>query len=147
MKLDQIPEIIETKGWQEALSQLPMVEDADDALRAFARWNAEQVQHLLTDPRSSGSSWEDRCSAARQIGWDTLAESKTDTQYSAWIHQARQKPEWNAAWCATRELQPGNAGDAAWAATREAHRAIGTEAFRQLQEAELRRVCLAVAVV
>lgn len=135
-----INQIIDQSGLQDALSRLPLVEGADEALREFARWNAEQVSNLLKDPRSTGDSWADRVGSALQVGYNVLTNSKTDPLYSAWLHEARQEPEWQAAWCATRALQPGNAGEAAWAAAREADAAIGTEAFRQAQEAELRRV-------
>lgn len=135
-----INQIIDREGLQEALSYLPRVESADEALREFAHWNADQVQHLTQDPRSASSVWQERVDAAKLVGFKILTKSKTDPHYSAWLHEARRTPEWNAAWCATRALQPGNAGEAAWAAAREADAAIGTEAFRQSQEAELRRV-------
>jgi len=52
MNLNQIIDILDTNGFDEALQSLCQVEGHDHEIRLYAVWCARQVQHLLSDKRS-----------------------------------------------------------------------------------------------
>ena len=73
--------IVESNGLDDALWALRCVHDCDRDARLFAVWCARQVQHLMTDARSTaaldvveafanGEASEHELAAARDAAWD-----------------------------------------------------------------------------
>ena len=98
----------------------------DRTLRKFAAWSPRQVQHLMTDPRSThaldvaerhaeglatdeelAAAWD----AARDAAWDAARDAR-----AAWDAARDAARDARAAWDAARDA----AWDAAWASARDA---------------------------
>ena len=105
--------IVESNGLEDALWALRCVKGCDRDTRLFAVWCARQVQHLMTDARSTaaldvveafanGEASKHELAAARDAAWDAAR----DAAWAAW--DAARVAAWaarDAAW---------DARDAAW---------------------------------
>jgi hypothetical protein len=97
--------ILESNGLDDALWCLRAVEGKDREIRLFAVWCARQVQHLMTDPRSTealdvaeryanGQASDEELTAARAAAWDA-AWAASDAARAA---SAARAAAWDAAW-------------------------------------------------
>lgn len=102
--------IVESNGIDDALWALRCVPGCDRDARLFAVWCARQVQHLMTNERSTN--------ALDVAERHANGEATDDELYSAWA-AARA-----AAWAAAR--------DDAWAAARAAARAAAWDAQKRM---------------
>ena len=98
--------------------------------QTFAVWCARQVQHLMTDPRSTaaldvaeryirGDATLEEMDAARNAAWDAARDAAwAAARAAAWA--AARAAAWDAAWdaagAAARDAAGAAARDAAWAA-------------------------------
>ena len=128
-----------------AFSKIAEINGLDDALwccraepqewrtwRLFAVWCGRQVQHLMTDPRSTaaldvaerhanGNATDEELAAA----WDAARDAAWD---AAW--DAARDAAWAAAWAAARAAAWAAARAAAWDAAWAAARAAAWDAAR-----------------
>ena len=97
--------IVESNGIDDALWALRCVPGCDRDARLFAVWCARQVQHQMTDARST---------AALDVAENFANGRASNDELDA---------AWDAAWAATRDAARAATRDAAWAAERAAARA------------------------
>jgi hypothetical protein len=132
--------IVESNGLEDALWALRCVKGCDRDTRLFAVWCARQVQHLMTDARSTAALdvaenfANDRASndeldaawaAARDAAWAAALDAARDAAWATWdaaLDAAR-----DAAWAAARD-----AAWAAWAAARDAARDAARAAQKRM---------------
>ena len=126
--------IVESNGLDDALWALRCVHDCDRDARIFAVWCARQVQHLMTDARSTaaldvveafanGEASKHELAAARDAALDAARAAALDAaRAAAWAaaraaaRDAARDAAWDAAWDAARAAAWDAARDAAWAA-------------------------------
>ena len=98
--------IVESNGIDDALWALRCVPGCDRDARLFAVWCARQVQHQMTDARSTaaldvveafanGEASEHELAAARDAAWDAAGAA-------AWA--AAWDAAWDAAWAAQKRM-------------------------------------------
>ena len=112
--------IVESNGLDDALWALRCVHDCDRDARLFAVWCARQVQHLMTDARSTAALDVAEAFANGRTSEDELAAARAAAREAAW------EAAWDDAWDAARDA----ARDAAWAAARAAARAAAWDPAR-----------------
>ena len=112
--------IVESNGLDDALWALRCVHDCDRDARLFAVWCARQVQHQMTDARSTAALDVAENFANGRASNDELAAARAAAREAAW------EAAWDDAWDAARDA----ARDAAWAAARAAARAAAWDPAR-----------------
>ena len=125
--------ILESNGLEDALWACRAEPQYNRAWRLYAVWCAEQVSHLLTDPRSHAALQIARRSANGEATQDQLAIAWA----AAW--EAVRGAVWEAAKAVTRDAARAAswAAESAWAAARAAGSA---RAAKAAQKAEFLRV-------
>ena len=129
--------IVESNGLDDALWALRCVHDCDRDARLFAVWCARQVQHLMTDARSTaaldvaenfanGRASEDELAAARAAAREAAWEAAWDAAWDAAWGAA-----WGAAWDPARDAARDAARAAAWAAAWDPARAAARDPARE----------------
>ncbi len=129
--------VLESNGPVNAIWALRCVDGHDREIRLYAVWCARQVQHLMTDPRSTdaldvaerfadgqATSEELRAAGAAAVdaAWDAAGDAAVDAAVdAAWAAG-------DAAWAAARAAgAAGAAGAAAWAAQTEELKVMMTQ--------------------
>jgi len=158
-----IVQILDSNGLDDALWCLRAVQGRDKEIRLFAVWCARQVQHLMTDKRSTDAldvaerfangeasqqerdaAWAAARAAARAAAWAAAGDAAWAAAWDAAWAAARAAAS-SAAWAAAGDAARGAASSAAWAAAGDAARGAAWAAARaaagDAQEKELRRVC------
>jgi len=134
-----IVQILDSNGLDDALWCLRAVQGRDKEIRLFAVWCARQVQHLMTDKRSTDALDV----AERFANGEASQQERGAASSAAWA--AAGDAASSAAWAAAGDAARGAASSAAWAAAGDAARGAAWAAARaaagDAQEKELRRVC------
>jgi hypothetical protein len=135
--------------WVVWIATRPGVLD-DRTLRKFAVWSPRQVQHLMTDPRSThaldvadrhadGLATDEELAAARDAAWAAAwAAARVTALDVAQAARAAARAAWAAAQAAARDAAldvAQDARDAAWAAALAAAVAAARDAARDAQAA------------
>ncbi|MES2323247.1 MAG: hypothetical protein V4633_13365 [Pseudomonadota bacterium] len=129
-----IIQVLDSNGLDDALWCLRAVKGRDKEIRLYAVWCARQVQHLMTDKRSTdaldvaerfanGEATEQERAAARAAARDAAGAAARDAAGAAAGAAARA-----AAGAAAGDAARAAAGDAARAAARDAARAAAGDA-------------------
>ena len=124
--------ILDSNGLDDTLWCFRAVEGCDKEIRLYAVWCAQQVQHLMKDPRSidaldvaerfaNGTASNEELAAAwdaaRDAARDASKDAAKDAAGAAWAAAGAARAAAGAAWAAA-----GAARDAAWAAAWDAAR-------------------------
>jgi len=125
-----IVQVLDSNGLDDALWCLRAVKGRDKEIRLYAVWCARQVQHLMTDKRSTEALDVAERFANGEASQNELAAASDAARAAA--RAAASDAAWAAAWAA--------ASDAAWAAWAAA-RAAASDAARAAQEKRLRELC------
>jgi len=166
--LNQIIDILDCDGLDEALIALDQAQGHDREIRLYASWCARQVESLMTDKRSISAldvaeRYANGLATADELSLASVAADAAATDVSADVARAMQwAVEWNAAQdaglaaalaatsCVAATLAARNAacyavGAAAGAAgTESADQWDAAEAAREAQGMRLREVCAAI---
>jgi len=165
MNLNQIIDILDTDGFDQALQSLCQVTGYDREIRLYAVWCAQQVQHLLADQRSINAL---NVSAQFATGFATAeelasahvaAEAAADAASDAAAKATKWVVKWNAAQevdlaaascaaaCASAALDVRAVACFAIGAAAGSASAIPADQFdaadasREAQEKRLREIC------
>ncbi len=139
--------VLESNGLDDALWALSAVQGHDREIRLFAVWCARQVQHLMTDDRSShaldvaerfanGLASETDLHAARAAAGAAAQDAEQDAEQDA-ARAAAGYAAWAAALDAAGAAAWAAAGDAAWAAALDA----AGDAAGDAQKQKLIEIC------
>ena len=145
--------ILDSNGLDDCLWALRTVPEHDSLWRKYAVWCARQVEHLITDERSTlaldvawrhsngkatdedlALAWAAARAAARDAAWDATRDAAWDAAWAA-ARAAARDAAWYAAWSAADAARDAER-DAAWAAARDA----AVAAARDVQESKLRDI-------
>ena len=139
--------ILDSNGLDDALWCLRAVEGHDREIRLFAVWCARQVQHLMTDPRSTAAlDVAERFANGEASRYELAAayDAAYDAAYAAaYAAAAAAAYDDAAAYDAAAYARAYDAAAYARAYARAAYDAAYDAAYGA-QEKELRRVCAAV---
>jgi hypothetical protein len=138
-----IVQVLDSNGFDDALWCLRAVQGRDKEIRLFAVWCARQVEHLMTDKRSTDALDVVERFANGETSQQELDAAGDAARAAAWdaAGDAARAAAWAAAWAAARAAAWDAAGAAARAAAWDAAGAAARAAARDAQEKELRRLC------